>query len=155
MLLLTFWGTRVQASVTNETDHFCGFDSEEEFNLWKIIDNNGPASNGNSVWWWDNSGGAFISTAPDIGIDDWLISPEIVLTGGKQYVIKTKFYSDFTGFIRFTMGSTAEPDGQTTIIKELENHSEESYLKFSLRTLKAENIFSVFIFLQKYGRVAH
>lgn len=133
MLLLTFWGTRVQASVTNETDHFfCGFDSEEEFNLWKIIDNNGPASNGNSVWWWDNSGGAFISTAPDIGIDDWLISPEIVLTGGKQYVIKTKFYSDFTGFIRFTMGSTAEPDGQTTIIKELENHSEESYLKFSL-----------------------
>lgn len=134
VLLLAFWGTKVQASVINETDHFyCGFDSEEEFNVWKKVDINGLAGNGNSDWWWDDRGGAFISVGPDVGIDDWLISPEITLTGGKKYVIKTKFYrSEAAGTIRFTMGSTAEPGGQTTIIKELENYSGESYLKFSL-----------------------
>ena len=33
VLLLPFWGTKVQASVINETDHnYCGLDTEEEFN---------------------------------------------------------------------------------------------------------------------------
>lgn len=132
-LLLSLVGIPVHAEIINEEDHFfCGFDTEEEYNQWKVIDINGPADNGNSVFWWEErNGSAYISTAWNHGTDDWIFSPAVTLSGTKSYAIKIKFYG-YKDKIKFTMGTEATVEAQTTILAEEAVYDGTRYLKFDL-----------------------
>lgn len=107
LFLVTFFSVySLTAQYTNEPDHFfCGFDTEEEFQKWIIIDKNGPSSSNNYYWWTeDENGSAFFSPGTDQNGDDWLITPAITLTAGKQYLIKVKMWCDWKKKLTFAMG---------------------------------------------------
>lgn len=76
--------------VTTETptdSYFCGFNTEEEFNSWTVIN----ANNDDLQWYWEgNDLAACYRMSFEQAADDWYISPKISLTGGKQYTLKSK-----------------------------------------------------------------
>lgn len=133
-LLLAIVGMPVFAEITDQTDHyFCGFDTKEEFELWKVVDINGPADNGNSVWWWDEgTQSAYISASYNLGVEDWLISPAVTLSGNKKYVIKVNMYCPSRCNIKFTMGSDQTVEGQTIVLSEPVEYEGDFYVKFAL-----------------------
>lgn len=133
-LLLAIVGMPVFAEITDQSDHyFCGFDTKEEFELWKVIDLNGAAGNGNSVWWWDEgTQSAYISASYNHGVEDWLISPAVTLSGNKKYVIKVNMFCPSCCNIKFTMGSDQTVEGQTIVLSEPVAYEGDYYVKFAL-----------------------
>lgn len=131
-LLLSLAGIPVHAEIINEEDHFfCGFDTEEEYKQWKVIDINGPASNGNSVFWWEGEGSAYINTSYNLGTDDCILTPAIKISGTKKYALKMKV-TTIADSIQIAMGKDDTMEAQTIIVAKREKYEGNNYLKFSL-----------------------
>jgi len=118
VMLLSF-SVHASAGIINETDHFfCGFDTEDEYNLWTKVNSNGVDEYGFNDWWWDSSGGAYYHPFMTEG-DDWIISPAVTLSGEKKMAVKVKMWLDpynIQDRLQFTVGNEANVDSQTTIL---------------------------------------
>lgn len=113
---------------TKETptdSYFCGFNTEEEFNAWTIINVNED----DSQWYWEgNEFAAIYRTSTEKNADDWYISPTISLTEGKQYTLKAKMGIYYAAeHITVTMGKGNTIEAQSTIL--LDTIYEEAYMK--------------------------
>ncbi len=107
------------ASISNKEDHFfCDFSSVDDFNAWTTVDVNGWQGSE------DNPGNCWVYSwdymSPFIGcwyedVDDWLFSPKVSLTGGKEYVVKIKIWADYPCQIQVTTGKDAKPESQKTL----------------------------------------
>lgn len=127
-LLLALCGAlQANGAVVNETDHYsCGFETVEEYNQWTKIDLNGTDSNGQSDVWWDEDWkAANFSAGMSQANDEWLISPAVNLTGGKNYTVKVKFYCDYAGKLAFYMGHGTTAEAMTVEISPTTEYGEE------------------------------
>lgn len=92
LALCAFSPLRVSAQATVELPFMSGFDTQEEFNAFTVIDNGDGFK-----WEYDsrnknaNSQGAFGTP------DDWLITPAFHLEPGKEYIVNFDVRSDYSG----------------------------------------------------------
>ena len=97
-----------------------GFDSQEDFELWSVVDNNGG-----STWVYDDGQAHYKYNNENIPGDDWLISPQITLEEGKVYRLsftsKTASYSSYSENFKVTLGKNANPD-EMTVLKEFTSY---------------------------------
>lgn len=73
---------------------YCGFDTEDEFNNFAVIDGNGD----NQSWFWGSSTDARINYNSSMDMDDWLISPAVQLEAGKMYTVKVDAACESTSY---------------------------------------------------------
>lgn len=132
VLLLSLVSMPMYAVMENVEDHFfCGFDSQEEFDQWTIVDLNGTAGSNSKFYWDAGTGAAHIGTSWSKGTDDWIFTPAITLSGTKKYALKVNFYS-YEDQIKFTMGSAPTVEAQTTILAEDYVYDGHRYLLLAL-----------------------
>lgn len=122
------------ANVINEADHYwCSFETADEFNTWTQIDPNGQNPTGHNCFRFDEDSQAALYRVGEQDGDDWLISPKVSLTGGKQYVVKVHMYYDWPGAVVFTMGSDATVEAQTIVLEDAGRREDTHYvLKLSV-----------------------
>ncbi len=114
--------------VTTETptdSYFCGFNTEEEFNSWTVINVN----NDDLQWYWEgNDLAACYRMSFEQAADDWYISPKISLSGGKQYTLKSKMGIYYNPeHITITMGKGNTVESQNIVL--LDTIYTEEYMK--------------------------
>ena len=119
--------SQANGAAVNETDRYsCGFETVEEYNQWTKIDLNGTDSNGQSDVWWDEDWkAANFSAGMSQANDEWLISPAVNLTGGKNYTVKVKFYCDYAGKLAFYMGQGNTAEAMTVEVSPVTEYGEE------------------------------
>lgn len=130
LLIMLLLGISTQHLYGAPTDapkgsYFCGFNTEDEFNSWTIIN----ANNDDRQWFWEgNDLAACYRMSTEQAADDWYISPTISLTSGKQYTLKAKmgiYHS--TENITITMGKGNTVESQNIIL--LDTAYTDPYMK--------------------------
>lgn len=120
----------VSAEMINVPDHFySAISTEEDFNQWTAVDVNGKDESDSNQWIFEDAS-AFLKPG-EFDADDWLFSPKVTLTGGKEYIVKVNYFADYPCTFQITMGKDATPEGQTGISEMIERDG-EGYEVFSL-----------------------
>ncbi len=96
-----------------------GFDSEADFELWRLFD-----LNGNTTWVYDPKEEAVsysYGTEVEREGDDWLISPRFSLSKGVTYALLFSAKSRqarYTENFRFCLGTADNPDAMTRVLAD-------------------------------------
>lgn len=123
-----------EVTPTNADHFYCGFNTQEEYNKWTMIDVNGLDENNNNTVWWDSEWkAAQFNPGYTNANDEWLISPAVTLTGGNDYAVKVKFYCDYPGKLAFYVGQGTTVADMKTVISP-----ETSYGEQQTQTLRFE-----------------
>lgn len=97
--------------------YFCGFDTQEEFDAFTVINANGSPQQ----WVRSVEGYAFMLYNTSLPMDDWLISPAIRLEAGQRYIVSVDCYASSTAFperIALYMGrGTTVADATYTLVE--------------------------------------
>lgn len=97
--------------------YFCGFDTQEEFDAFTVINANGSPQQ----WTLSVEGYAFVLYNTSLPMDDWLISPAIHLEAGQRYVVSVDCKASSTNFperIALYMGQgTTVADATYTLVE--------------------------------------
>jgi len=100
--------------------YVCDFENDDLLLMWNIVDGNNDETSWkriSSV----NNGNYIRMSANSKEVDDWLISPSVMLEAGKSYKL---VYNDwclnpsYPGIYDITLGRDNTPEAQTTILKE-------------------------------------
>lgn len=99
--------------------HF-SFDTEEEFNIFTVIDNNETVTFDSGCWQYSPSGqvAGYVTGSKDG--DDWLITPAVMLKSDRQYTFQYDVccYSDYwPDEYSVYMGNAATVEGMTTLLQ--------------------------------------
>lgn len=104
-------------SAPDSDTYFCGFDTQEEFDTFTVINANGD----NQQWVRSIEGYAFALYNISMPMDDWLISPAIHLEAGKRYVVSVDCKASSSNFperIAIYMGrGTTVADATHTLVE--------------------------------------
>lgn len=97
--------------------YFCGFDTQEEFDAFTVINANGSPQQ----WIRSVEGYAFMLYNTSLAMDDWLISPAIHLEAGQRYVVSVDCKASSTNYperIAIYMGQgTTVADATYTLVE--------------------------------------
>lgn len=108
-----------------DTPYYCGFDNEDEFNLYTIVD---VTSNG-KVWNYDEDRACLRHPWSLYDpIDDYIISPAITLDGTKSYAVSFDAWQMVAGYDEHVMlyYGTSTDVNKMTLILDTEKLNEES-----------------------------
>lgn len=122
MLLVSFFGIQsshgaVLAALATD-NYYCGFKTENEFKLWTVL----MLDNDDNVRTWNyamNGIAESVTCTCNLGSasNDWLITPLLTLTQGKQHFIKIKYTTSAPGQkIIFTMGRDKTAESQNVVL---------------------------------------
>ncbi len=93
------------------------FDSQENFDLWTIVN-----VNGGSTWQYSTTDKTAQYKYDDTGYlagDDWLISPAIRLEAGKKYTLSYEYRGLYNGMkesFDMALGTSVKPEQMTTVL---------------------------------------
>lgn len=89
------------------------FDTQQQFNLFDVINANGD---GETWYWWTTRKRAHIMYNSSMAMDDWLITPAIMLKGGMAYPLNFNTYSsgDYTERLEVKLGTAPSVEAMTT-----------------------------------------
>lgn len=93
------------------------FDSQDDFNLWTIVN-----ANGGSTWQYstaDKNVQYIYDDTDHLPGDDWLISPAIRLEGGKKYTLSYEYRGLYSGkkeSFDIALGTSLKPANMTSIL---------------------------------------
>lgn len=90
-----------------------GFDTEDAFSLWSIVD-----LNGGTTWQYNAANKYIYSTyaTPDQATDDWIISPKIRMEEGKTYALtfdSRAYNKNYPENFSFHLGTGVRPEDMT------------------------------------------
>ncbi len=95
----------------------CGFDSEADFGQFSFKDADGDGS----TWSYDSMNGA-VTSGGAWGIpNDWLISPQFTMTGGREYSVSFTAWSGWDYYeqhFSVKLGKGDNPDGYSKVIAD-------------------------------------
>lgn len=91
------------------------FDTEDDFNTWTIVDNNGGRT-----WEFLNGAAAYmLDYQTGLPGDDWYISPSFTLDESKVYKLEyTVRFNSRTENLRVLLGTSEEPSSFTTVLAD-------------------------------------
>jgi hypothetical protein len=95
------------------------FDTEADYNVFTIIDNNENLNKDDGIWEYSPSAQCVGYVPGTLDGDDWLITPSIKLKADRQYIFTYDdlCYSDYwPGLLEVYMGTSATIEGLTTKI---------------------------------------
>lgn len=135
-LALTGLSGALSAHSLLETGRFyCDFATEEDYNLWTVVDVNGPTSSEYNFWFYSPTfERAMMKNGSAADGDDWLITPAITLEEGKTYSVKLKFAADYPCTFDLTYGTEATPESQISVTGATRYDGEQ----YEVYTLPAE-----------------
>lgn len=124
------------------------FTSKEQFDQWKMVDANNDGQGSKYVFAFKSTEKAAYytqTTKATLTADDWIISPAITLTGGKQYIITVSVknystsYNDVNDF-NVSYGTAQTVEGQTTPLLNVTGLKKSTaYVDKSSQTFTVEN----------------
>lgn len=163
MILVSVIGIQSSYGTEPQTtdNYYCGFKTESEFNLWTILRLDNDTEIRSWVYSMYEEQSVVCTCNLDIESNDWLISPMLTLTKGKQHFIKMKLGTrDSDQRIIFTMGRDKTAEAQTEVlldsvfnnvsgyltIKIPENASGDYYFGLNYRAGAWSGIFTIYSF---------
>lgn len=107
------------------------FYSEDDFELFSVVDANGDGSS----WYLQNDGTAQSYYSMTQSMDDWLISPPIHLTTDYLYLFSTylKVINGFPERMEVFIGNAPTPEAMTIPVLEAKDYHNSSYEEFTGR----------------------
>ncbi len=127
--------------------YLMGFEEDEQYDIWTIIDNNDDGSSWSRQTNTDNYEGYamryYYSTSNNA--DDWLITPRIYLENGKSYTLKfkaRKSSDSYTEKFKVFLGTGLNIEDFTTQLFDVETSDQEittEYQDFVINTNTIEN----------------
>ena len=134
------------------------FKDEESFKLWEVYNRD----DNEACWEWllsDNGQGSATSESfftPYTKVDNWLISPPLMLEAGTDYELcftaYTAYYQEES--FRVTMGETNTPEGQNNILvdRKVKNYYGEK-INLPIPTVEKDGIY--YIAFEHYAEVSN
>ena len=123
------------------------FTSQEQFDQWKMVDANNDGQGSKYVFAFNKTEEVAYytqTTKSYLPANDWIISPAITLTRGKQYIITvsvrnySKYSSDENAF-NVSYGTAQTVEGQTVLLNVTGLKKSEAYVDKSSQTFTVEN----------------
>lgn len=115
-----------------QAHYYTDFSSKEDFEHWKVIDLNGQIQGNNFFRWDEESKSVFYAPGVQKDGDDWLFSPGINLTSGKNYLLKINMFCDRDCEVSFSLGTEASVGTQTISLSATTVYNGDYYLCFKV-----------------------
>lgn len=116
------------------------FTSQEQFDQWKMVDANNDGQGSKYVFAFNKTEEVAYYTQTTRTANDWIISPAITLTRGKQYIItvSVRNYSTFAydaNAFNVSYGTAQTVEGQTTDLLKVTDLKKAKHMSTSHRRL--------------------